>query len=108
VAERLREIEDEVGTGGEYSEERPDLLSFLLKNTSWGPSKVVDNAVDLLGAGIDTVCMPYWGVHSLSGLPYTDAHSCTHSFSACSKQSLLMAHTLPFSVSSVFLLFHLT
>ena len=92
MAERLREIEDEVGTGGEDSEEKPDLLSFLLKNTSWGPSKVVDNAVDLLGAGIDTVCMRA-GVQSRAGLSYTDTDSHTHSFSACSKQSLGGTHT---------------
>ena len=78
MAERLREIEDEVGTGGEYSEERPDLLSFLLKNTSWGPSKVVDNAVDLLGAGIDTVCMRA-GVHYQNCPTQTHIHAHTHS-----------------------------
>ena len=53
--ERLKEIEDAVRRG-EEDEEKLDLLSFLLKNTSWSPSQVVDNAVDLLGAGIDTVC----------------------------------------------------
>ena len=53
--ERLKEIEDAVRKG-EEDEEKLDLLSFLLKKTSWSPSQVVDNAVDLLGAGIDTVC----------------------------------------------------
>ena len=57
--ERLKEVEDAVGRG-EEGEEKLDLLSFLLKNTSWSPTKVVDNVVDLLGAGIDTVCCEYY------------------------------------------------
>ena len=81
MAERLREIEDEVGTGGEDSEEKPDLLSFLLKNTSWGPSKVVDNAVDLLGAGIDTVCMPSRSV--FTGRTVLHRHRFTHTLIQC-------------------------
>lgn len=51
------EVQNMLGRGEdtEEGEGKLDLLSFLLKKTSWSPSQVVDNAVDLLGAGIDTV-----------------------------------------------------
>lgn len=55
--ERLKEVEKMLGRGEdtEEGEVKQDLLSFLLKNTTWSSGQVVDNAVDLLGAGIDTV-----------------------------------------------------
>ena len=68
--ERLKEVESMLGRGensGE-GEVKLDLLSFLLKNTTWSPSQVVDNAVDLLAAGIDTVghCMcSHWNMTAL-------------------------------------------
>lgn len=103
----MREIEDEVGTGDEGSEEKPDLLSFLLKNTNWSPSKVVDNAVDLLQAGIDTVCMQECTQECIH---WQDCPTQTHI--QCLFKTVTFdgthTHILPFSVSSVFLLFLLT
>ena len=72
--ERLNEVENMLGVGEdiEEGEVKQDLLSFLLKNTTWSTTQVVDNAVDLLSAGIDTVSyIAHWSMSVLHARAFT-------------------------------------